>query len=571
MAATTVTQTFSTPGSGTYTVPSGNWYVVSCYIAGGGGGGGGGSGGYGGGGGGQSAFELKNACSKLLVGGDSITYTVGSGGAAGSAGVDGSDGSASSVSFSGTSFSTGYGVGGTAGSGSGGGTGGASTDTGAPGNDAGFSDVGGDGGGGAAGGSGAAGTVGVAPGGGGGGGADGFAGGAGADGRVTFVLLAADVLGTRVTPFIAVAGTNLTIQASTLVEGDVGAGSSISITDPTVVHGTTHTVNDTATQDAKTDIASVYTLLSGLPAISDFTGFALGADAGAPNPDLRSLPPGVYSWSGAAQVINTFTLNGAGIYIFKVADGAGIPGTFRVENGSKIQLGSGATIDNVYFVTQSGIDVRSSESALGNFITPGNITANPVGTLFMYGRLLSSAGSVTIGRLEGRLPTAFCYARDALILTERGYVQIDQIQLTDRVISKGMFGPNGKVEFMEPRSKKVTFVGKFTIANVTEKTAPICFKAGSLGKNMPFKDLVISRNHAIVHNGIKLGAECFLNDDTIYRMTDVKLMEYYVIELEDHSVIDANGILSESMLGDSSAFISVHDTEKIEMHLPICA
>jgi hypothetical protein len=46
-------------------------------------------------------------------------------------------------------------------------------------------------------------------------------------------------------------------------------------------------------------------------------------------------------------------------------------------------------------------------------------------------------------------------------------------------------------------------------------------------------------------------------------------MEYYVIELEEHSVIDANGALSESMLGDSAAFISVCEPKKIEMHLPI--
>lgn len=571
MAATTVTQTFSTPGSGSYTVPSGNWYVVSCYIAGGGGGGGGGSDGYGGGGGGQSAFVLKNACSKLLTGGDTISYTIGSGGAAGSAGNPGLDGTASSVSFSGTSFSTGYGVGGTAASAGGGGTGGASTDTGAPGGDAGFSDVGGDGGGGAAGGSGSDGTVGIAPGGGGGGGADGFAGGAGADGRVTFILLAADVLGTRVTPFIACAGTNLNIQTSTLVEGDVGAGSSISITDPSVVHGTIHTVNDVATQNALTDIASVYTLLSGLPAISDFTGFALGADAGAPNPDLRSLPPGVYSWSGAAQVINNFTLNGAGIYIFKVADGGGIPGTFRVENGSKILLSSGATIDNVYFVTQSGIDVRSSDSALGNFVTAGNITANPVGALFMYGRLLSSAGSVTIGRLEGRLPTAFCYAKGTGILTERGYVAIDEIQKDDKVVTKGSFDASGKVIFSENTLKRVTFIGKFVIPNVTQRTAPVCFTTGSIGENVPSKDLIVSPNHSIIFNGNRVSAEWFVNGTSVYRMSDVKLMEYYVIELEDHSVIDANGALSESMLGDSSAFISIHEPEKIEMHLPICA
>ncbi len=565
MAATNVTQTFSTPGSSTYTVPSGNWYVVSCYIAGGGGGGGAGADGYGGGGGGSSAFALKNGCAILLSGGNTISYTVGSGGASGS------DGTASSVSFNGTSFSTGFGQAGTAGSGSGGGIGGGSTDTGGTGNDAGFSDVGGDGAGGAAGGVGSVGTAGVAPGGGGGGGADGFSGGAGANGRVTFTLLAADVMGANVDPFIAIAGTNLTIQASTLVEGDVGAVSAVSITDPSVVHGTIHTVNDSATQTAITDSTTVYNFLRTLPAISDFTGFALGADAGSPNPDLRSLPPGVYSWSGLAQVINNFTLNGAGIYVFQVTSGGGIPGTFRVENGSQMILGTGARPENVYFVTQSGIDVRASASALGTYLTPGNITANPVGTLFMYGRLVSTAGAVTVGRMEGRLPTTFCYAKSTGILTERGYVPIEEILLDDKVIAKGSFGPNGKVQFMKPRSKKVTFVGKFTIAHINKKTAPICFKAGSLSENVPFKDLIVSPNHAIVHNGSKLGAECFLNDDTIYRMTELPIMEYYVIELEDHSVIDANGALSESMLGDSSAFISIHEPKKVEMHLPISA
>lgn len=562
MAATSISETRTSSGS--YTVPSGNWYVVSCYISGGGGGGGGGDGGYGGGGGGQSAFVLKNGCAILLTGGNTISYTIGAGGAGGSVGATGSNGGASSVTFGSTTFTTGLGQGGEPGTGSGGGLGGASTDTGAAGNDAGFSDVGGDGGGGATGGSGSAGTAGIAPGGGGGGGADGFAGGAGAGGRLEFKLLAADVLGTRLNPFIAAAGTTLNIQTSTLVEGDVGSISGNTISTP--ISGTTH-LNDTAIQNANTDATAVYNFLRQLPAIADYTGFALGTVS----PDLTSLPPGVYSWSGAAQVINNFTLNGTGIYVFQVTDGGGIPGTFRVENGSRILLGTGARPENVYFVTQSGIDVRSSSSALGNFITAGNITANPIGSLFMYGRLLAPSGSIAIGRLEGRLPTAFCYAKDTGILTERGYVPICDIQLTDRVVTKGEFDSDGKVVFKEDTLKKVTFVGKFTISHVTPNTAPIRFTKGSLGENTPFQDLIVSPNHSIIYNGNRVSAGWFVNDKTVFRMTDLSSMEYYVIELEDHSVIDANGVLSESMLGDSSAFIPVATTEKIEMHLPLTA
>lgn len=45
-----------------------------------------------------------------------------------------------------------------------------------------------------------------------------------------------------------------------------------------------------------------------------------------------------------------------------------------------------------------------------------------------------------------------------------------------------------------------------------------------------------------------------INNDNIYQSQDYESVTYYHFELENHSVVNANGLLSESLIGNQDKF-----------------
>jgi hypothetical protein len=564
----------TTPTAGqteTYTVPIGpaSWYMVSCNLTGGGGGGGagytGGDGDLGGGGGGQSTELLQNACSILLLPGDTIAYVVGSGGAgAPDSSVDGSDGSVSTLTiYRGTyppvfpepptapliTFTISGGRGGKSAGAGGPGTGGDGVNGGEPG-DAGTYGAGGAGGG--------LGTIGV---GGAGGNGTGGAGIVGGDGKVRFMLIDSDIIGHDANIFAALANNTCTINSSTIY-GDVGSfiGTTALDSNSLIVYPASIRDGSGCAIAVTSSLETQQLLLdSSISPFAEYTGRALGSITTESTPGLEYLVPGIYYWQSNANIINTFTLSGEGLYIFQSS------GSWTSLADVNISCGGGANPQDAYFVSAGDITINStlgSNKILGNFIAGGNIVVS--GITDVYSRFHAPAGSVTIGQVANlSLPNAFCYAKGTKILTARGYIAIEDIQTDDLVVTKGVIDDDGNVQNPEESAKAVTYVGKFTMSSLNKYSYPVCFKAGSLGENTPFEDLVVSPNHAILIHGRKTSANWFINNDTVYSMSNLKTMEYYLIELTEHSVIVANGVLSESMLGDRNQFITVCKNESL--------
>lgn len=561
-------QSFSSSGS--YTVPSGSWYMVSCKMAGGGGGGGAGfppalAEGAGGGGGGEAEEVVFNVCSHLLTGGYTIDVTVGTGGAgAPDTTVNGDNGNASVLSiFDGpfgpmlpaptliASFATGYGSGGTSATDEfTPGSGGIGADGGAGGSNGGYDGTPGAGGN--------NGTPG-APGGDGGSASQNM-GLPGSNGYVQFVLMSADVFGTDISGFVAVANTTCTINQSSIF-GDVG-----SITGTTL---TSSTVNGTVYPDADAAVSNALVAAEGARAglidpnfvtpTTEYTGSALGGV-------IPTLSAGVYYWSGAANVDSTFSLDGPGIYVFQSA------GTWKINANANIVCTNGARPEDVYFVSGGNITVNPTvfpKQIFGNYIAGGDLSA--IGpTQYIFGTLFSPAGYVNINQLNNlRLPSAWCYAKGTKVLTARGYIAIEDISTDDMIVTRGLIDSDGNVPDSVESVQPVVYVGKFTMNRLNKMSYPVCFKKDSLGKDMPFEDLIVSPNHALFIDGRRTAADWFINNDTIYQMSHLQKMDYYVIELPAHSVIVVNGALSESMLGDRNAFVTVTKNESlIESMIP---
>jgi Hint domain/Ice-binding-like len=141
-----------------------------------------------------------------------------------------------------------------------------------------------------------------------------------------------------------------------------------------------------------------------------------------------------------------------------------------------------------------------------------------------------------------------CYVKGTLILTDRGYIPIEKIKVGHNVVTKGKIINSKKFYDSEFKKEPVIWVSKFKLANLNSESRPICIKMSALAKNYPFNDLYVSPNHSLLLGGNMILAKDILNGKTIYQDEECKGVEYYHLECEHHSVIFANGVLSESYL-----------------------
>ena len=140
--------------------------------------------------------------------------------------------------------------------------------------------------------------------------------------------------------------------------------------------------------------------------------------------------------------------------------------------------------------------------------------------------------------------TVACYCRGTLIATDRGEVEVERLGIGDRLQT----AQNGlrPIKWIGRRSYR----GRFVMGR--RDILPICFKAGSLGDNVPRRDLWISPHHAMYLQGVLIEAGDLVNGVSIVQADRVEKVEYFHIELDGHDVILAEGALSETFVDDDS-------------------
>ncbi|GAB30949.1 hypothetical protein BJI49_06545 [Acetobacter pasteurianus] len=140
--------------------------------------------------------------------------------------------------------------------------------------------------------------------------------------------------------------------------------------------------------------------------------------------------------------------------------------------------------------------------------------------------------------------TFSCFLKDSLIKTQNGYMPVQDI------------APGEKVSvFIDgtEEQKEVVWAGTAHIvvnANLPEDQAgcPIRILKNSIAENVPFKDMLITPEHCLFVEGKFVPARMLVNGRSIYYDTTMTSYDYYHIETEKHSVIMADGMLTESYL-----------------------
>ena len=141
-------------------------------------------------------------------------------------------------------------------------------------------------------------------------------------------------------------------------------------------------------------------------------------------------------------------------------------------------------------------------------------------------------------------PAVPCYCPGTLILTDRGDVPVELLEVGHKVITgSGMPQP---IVWIGRRS----YAGRFLASN--PEAWPIRFQASSLGNGLPRRDLLVSPKHAMFLDGLLIPAEHLVNGRTIRRERGGRRVDYIHIELAEHDILWAEGAASESYLDDDN-------------------
>lgn len=146
-------------------------------------------------------------------------------------------------------------------------------------------------------------------------------------------------------------------------------------------------------------------------------------------------------------------------------------------------------------------------------------------------------------------PIVPCFTPGTQILTPDGYVLVETLQEGDLVQTRDHGAqPVRKILRRDLKSSEITTDLK-----------PICLRKGALGTNLPFSDTIVSPQHRFCISGwraqlifgedeVLVTAKSLCNDSDIRRLHAIQEVTYIHIILDDHHIITANGVETESVL-----------------------
>ena len=129
-----------------------------------------------------------------------------------------------------------------------------------------------------------------------------------------------------------------------------------------------------------------------------------------------------------------------------------------------------------------------------------------------------------------------CFLEGTNVLTEDGYRRVEDLKIGD------------KVKTFDGKLEPIKWIGKQTRHRFTAhplRSLPIQIKAGALGENTPSRDLFVSPDHAVLIDGLLINAGALENGVSIVKTYPTQYT-YYHVELENHALLDAEGVPAES-------------------------
>lgn len=132
-----------------------------------------------------------------------------------------------------------------------------------------------------------------------------------------------------------------------------------------------------------------------------------------------------------------------------------------------------------------------------------------------------------------------CFASGTRIMTDRGEVPVEHLKIGQNVM------------LAEGKSRPVVWIGRryidLTRHPYPTRVLPVKVNAHAFGQNLPASDVLLSPDHAIYAEDVLIPIRCLVNDFNVKQISLSKIV-YYHVELDEHSIVYANGLPCESYL-----------------------
>ncbi|MGC8532052.1 MAG: Hint domain-containing protein, partial [Acidiphilium sp.] len=172
--------------------------------------------------------------------------------------------------------------------------------------------------------------------------------------------------------------------------------------------------------------------------------------------------------------------------------------------------------------------------------------------------------------------TAPCFAEGTRILTPRGEIPVEALQIGDHIIT---------IHHGTPRHAAIRWRGQRRVSlaqhPAPERVAPIIIEPGALGEATPHRRLALSPDHALLLDGLLIEAKNLVNGTTIRQDFNPRSITYHHLELDQHSAVLAEGAAAETYLESGnrhqfegqSALAMIADfaaTQPVPRFAPLC-
>jgi len=277
--------------------------------------------------------------------------------------------------------------------------------------------------------------------------------------------------------------------------------------------------------------------------------------AGAATAENAAVVSGAVIDAGGTLTLNSGATLFNGTIVGTTSDGAA---------GGLLVLQSGAVLSGVTSMGwKSRLDIDSVQYVSGATVqySGGTATILDANSNVLWQGSVAALGGSTAKDFhlerdpsDGSLILVYdkCFLKGTMIRTDRGEVAVEDLVTGDRVSA-----------YVDGREvlREIIWVGQRK-ASVRqglpddEAGYPVRIRRGALAENVPYKDLLITPEHALYMDGAFVPARMLVNGQSIVFDRSITEFDYYHIETDEHSVIWSDGALSESYLdtGDRHMF-----------------
>ncbi|MFS8370998.1 Hint domain-containing protein [Acetobacter indonesiensis] len=213
--------------------------------------------------------------------------------------------------------------------------------------------------------------------------------------------------------------------------------------------------------------------------------------------------------------------------------------TFLKSNGVSLSKSS------VTYTKKTDISVITLKNSSGQ--TLGTITSSgdSYGIGAIYPDSSSASGSLqVVATTNSNNELTVCFLAGTLISTPTGDCPVESLTVGDTITAY----VNGS-----PITHTVSWAGKAVCtvkSNHPDDLAgwPVRILKNALSDGVPYKDMLITSEHCLFLDGKFVPVRMLVNNQTIFYDKTISSYTYYHIETDDHSVIMADGALTESYL-----------------------